>query len=148
MASSPALSQPDLAGPSESRDGGRRLPFGVYVVALLQALNAIGHGAGVVSGLEDRLIASSTRTEGEGIAIAVMTAGLAVAIGLLMLKRWAWVATMLWVGAAMAAELVLYFRGDQANYIVMALSLGQVLYLNLSDVQGAFERPRTKSVSP
>ena len=67
-----------------------------------------------------------------------MVVGLAVAAGLLLLKRAAWVLTMLWVGLVMGAELSLYLRGEDANYVVMLVSIAQVFYLNLADVQGAF----------
>jgi hypothetical protein len=52
---------------------------------------------------------------------------------------------MLWVGAIMAAELILFFRGDHPNYATMAISIAQVFYLNLSDVQVAFGRRPTRA---
>ena len=116
----------------------RRRPFGVYVIALLQALNAIAYAAGVFAGIEPPVITTGPEEAPETVAMLMMIGGLAVGIGLLMLKRWAWVATMLWVGAIMAVELSLYLRGEAANYGVMAVSVAQVFYLNLSDVQASF----------
>jgi hypothetical protein len=147
MGRTPLLQQVLHATTSPTGSSGlRKRPFGVYIIVLLQALNAVTHGAGVISGIEDPVVATITEQASEAVATALMIVGLGVAIGLLLLKRWAWVATMLWVGAAMAAELLLYFRGDDANYGVMAISVAQVLYLNLSDVQAAFGRRRTSEV--
>ena len=126
------------AAPAPARK--RRRPFGVYVIVLLQTFNAISHGSGVIGGVEDPLISTITDAASDTVATVIMVIGLVVAAGLLLLKRWAWVATMLWVGAIMAAELVLFFRGDDPNYVTMAISIAQVFYLNLSDVQVAFGR--------
>jgi hypothetical protein len=128
MARTPFLQRVLRATTASSGSSGlRKRPFGVYVVAALQVLNAVTHGAGVISGIEDPLVATITEQASEATATGLMIVGLGVAVGLLLLKRWAWVATMLWVGAAMAAELLLYFRGDEANYGVMAISVAQVL---------------------
>jgi hypothetical protein len=116
----------------------RRRPFGVYVVALLQAINAIAYAAGVLTGFEPPITTAGPTDAPDAVAVFMLVAGLGVSLGLVMLKRWAWIATMLWVGAVMAAELILYIRGDQANYVVMAVSVVKVLYLNLSDVQACF----------
>jgi hypothetical protein len=76
--------------------------------------------------------------EAEGtFASAVCLFGLITAVGLIRLDRWAWVATMLWVGFVLAVALVAYVQ-DQPSYPVMVLSVLQVLYLNQSDVQRAF----------
>jgi hypothetical protein len=74
--------------------------------------------------------------------------GLVVAFGLLRLRRWAWAATMLWVGLIMAEQLTFYFKGEDANYVVMAVSIVQVFYLNFSEVQGAFARRQTVETTP
>ena len=120
----------------------RKRPFGIYVIAALQALNALATGlraVGVVNtpetgGVDDAFSGS--------LAVLMMLAGLIVAAGLVQLKRWAWVATMLWVGLNLAAELGFYFNGKDTNYLVLVVSIAQCFYLNLSDVQAAFERPR------
>jgi hypothetical protein len=79
----------------------------------------------------------------------MMLAGLIVAAGLVQLKRWAWVATMLWVGLNLAAELGFYFNGKDTNYLVLVVSIAQCFYLNLSDVQAAFQRRQEiRSPSP
>jgi hypothetical protein len=143
----PSRTSPSFDSTALEPASARRRPFGVYAIALLQALNAITHGAGVVLGLEDHLVVSAATIASDAFAALYMVVGIAVAAGLLLLKRWAWVATMLWVGGIMAAELVLYFRNDDPNYAVMALSVAQVFYLNLSDVQGAFARRRPANES-
>jgi hypothetical protein len=139
-----ASGRPKLPGSAPEPARGRRRPFGVYIIALLQTVNAVSHGSGVISGVEDPLISTITDAASNTVATVLMVTGLLVATGLLLLKRWAWVATMLWVGAIMATELILFFRGDDPNYAVMAISIAQVFYLNLSDVQVAFgRRPAT-----
>jgi hypothetical protein len=123
-------------------------PFGIYVIALLQVLNAAAHFAGVLSDFEDPVVTATGEVTGDVVTTVLLGLGLAVAAGLLMLQRWAWVATMLWVGFVMAAELIVYWRGDDANYVVMAISVAQVFYLNLSDVQAAFERLAPMRTTP
>jgi len=118
-----------------------RRPFGVYVIALLQAFNAIAYAAGVFTDFQAPVTTVGPADVPDIVAALMLAAGLIVALGLLMLKRWAWVLTMLWVGAAMAAELVLYLRGEDVNYVVMLVSVAQVFYLNLSDVQACFGDP-------
>jgi hypothetical protein len=121
-----------------------RRPFGVYIIALLQAFNAIAYAAGVFTDFQAPVTTLGPADAPDIVAALMLGAGLLVALGLLLLKRWAWVATMLWVGAAMAAELYLYLRGEDTNYVVMLVSVAQVFYLNLSDVQACFGgRPET-----
>ena len=120
----------------------RKRPFGIYVIAALQALNALATGLraiGVVNtpetgGIDDAFSGS--------LAVLMMLAGLIVAVGLVQLKRWAWVALMLWVGLNLFVELGFYFNGKETNYLVLVISIAQCFYLNLSDVQAAFERRR------
>jgi hypothetical protein len=118
--------------------GDRRRPFGVYVIAALQLVNALAHAFGVLSEFEDPLVSSLDGYLSDTLSLLFSLTGIAVAIGLLMLKRGAWIATMLWVGAVMAGEIVLYLQGDSPNYVVMAGSIAQVFYLNLAEVQQAF----------
>jgi hypothetical protein len=126
----------------------RRRPFGVWVIALLQALNALGYALGIFTGIEPPVTTMGPQDLPEIVAGVMLAFGLVVALGLLMLKRWAWVATMLWVGAIMAGELSLYLRGEDANFFVMAISVAQVFYLNLSEVQACFEdRKRSEALT-
>jgi hypothetical protein len=126
----------------------RRRPFGVWVIALLQALNALGYALGVFTGLQPPVTTIGPQDTPEMAAGMMLAFGLLVSVGLLLLKRWAWVATMLWVGVIMAAELSLYVRGEDANFFVMAVSVGQVFYLNLSEVQACFDGGKRAEAGP
>ena len=64
------------------------------------------------------------------------------AIGLWMMLRWAWVATMLWTGVNLALGLWDYGQGDP-NYVSMLINVLIVFYLNLREVQEAFNKPRS-----
>jgi len=122
-------------------------PFGVYVIALLQVVSAITHASGVLAGLEASILGNLDDLSTTAYALLLSVSGLIVAFGLLRLRRWAWVVTMLWVGLIMAEQLVLYFEGEDTNYVLMAVSIVQVFYLNLSDVQSAFARQPVETPS-
>jgi hypothetical protein len=64
---------------------------------------------------------------------------LVLAFGLWYLKRWAWVLYMLQLGISMVAGLQAHFSSDtDADYLVMAVNVLVVFYLNQRDVQLAF----------
>lgn len=63
--------------------------------------------------------------------------GLAVLIGFLRVKRWAWVVLMAWTGASLAVGLMEYFYSNP-NYIVMASNAVVALALNQVEVQRIF----------
>ena len=119
-------------------------PFGIYVIAALQALNALATGLRAVGIVNTPEVGGVDDAFSGVLAVLMMLAGLVVAGGLLQLKRWAWVALMLWVGLNLAAELGFYFNGKETNYLVLVVSIAQCFYLNLSDVQAAFERRRER----
>jgi hypothetical protein len=117
-----------------------RRPFGVTLIAVLQALNAITLGLYL---LLRRVDPNLIVREDPGFFGTIMVLlGLVVAVGLWRLDRWAWVATMLWAGSSMASALIAHIQGNPTSHAVMALSVLQVFYLNLSDVQRAFQRER------
>jgi len=62
---------------------------------------------------------------------------LVIAYGLWQYKRWAWVATMAYVGIGMGSQVWSYFYGT-ADYLTMLMYILIVFYLNQSDVQGIF----------
>ncbi len=64
--------------------------------------------------------------------------GLVSSIGLLRMRRWGWLMTMLVQGISMVMLLVDYFQG-QPNYAWMLFTVFVVLYLNQRDIQHAFE---------
>ena len=115
----------------------RRRPFGVTVTALVQGLNAIAIGADLAA---DGPVAVSLESSAAPLAllrIGLVILGIGMVIGLLRMDRWAWVLTMLWVGFVMTLALLAYLDGEPV-YVVMALCVVQVLYLNQSEVQRAF----------
>jgi hypothetical protein len=117
-----------------------RRPFGVTLIAVLQALNAITLGLYLLlRRVDPNLI---VREDPGYFGTILVLSGLIVAVGLWRLDRWAWVATMLWAGSSMASALIAYTQGNPTSHTVMALSVLQVFYLNLSDVQRAFQRER------
>jgi hypothetical protein len=120
----------------------RKRPFGIYVIAALQALNALATGLRAVGVVNTPEVGGVDDAFSGSLAVLMMLAGLVAAAGLVQLKRWAWVAMMLWVGLNLAAELGFYFNGKETNYLVLVVSIAQCFYLNLSDVQAAFERQR------
>ena len=122
-------------------------PIGVTLIAAVQAVNALTLAMEFAVLTEDPT--TPYRLPGEpGFAPLLFIAlGLATSVGLWTLQRWAWVATMLWAGLAMLVSLHAYFNGNTVSYPNMAVTLLQVFYLNLREVQSAFERNRAPEVS-
>lgn len=113
-------------------------PFGVTVIAVLQALNAVAVVLEISVGRSDRFGAEGSDISLLGTGNILGAFGLVNAYGLWRLQRWAWVTTMLWVGFVLLVSLLAYFDG-RPSYPVMALGVLQVLYLNQSRVQAAFQ---------
>ena len=121
----------------------RSRAFGVYAVAWLLLLNAavllVGawHGA-IQAGL---LVPLAGALEGLAPLLGIGAALLltVVVAGFLALRRWAWIATMLLIGIALAHGIWLYRHGHP-RYIHMVLNVVIVFYLNQRGVQEAFER--------
>ena len=131
------LKRSDTAGPDRQK---ARRPFGVTLIAVLQAVNAITLGLYLLlRRVDPNLI---VREDPGYFGTVMVLLGFIVAVGLWRLDRWAWVATMLWAGSSMASALIAHVQGHPTSHAVMALSVLQVFYLNLSDVQRAFQRER------
>jgi hypothetical protein len=111
-------------------------PLGVKIVALLQTLNAVTHSLSALAGIEAPGFGARVDFT---LVVLITGAGLLVALGLLTLKRWAWIAAQLWLGVVMAVQTFIYLRDGEANYVIMLLSVAQVLYLNLPEVQASFQ---------
>jgi hypothetical protein len=124
-----------------------RRPFGVTLIAVLQAVNAITLGLYLLlRRVDPNLI---VREDPGYVGTILVFLGLIVAVGLWRLDRWAWVATMLWAGASLASALIAHIQGHPTSHLVMALSVLQVFYFNLSDVQRAFHRePAPQQAAP
>jgi hypothetical protein len=123
----------------------RRRPFGVMVIAILQGLGALG----TLSVVDDVIMFANRLgvdllDAADGLwLLPIPLVGFAISIGLWFLKRWAWLATMLWVGVGMAFGLYAYVIGEP-QYLTMLINIATVFYLNQREVQAAFRsRPAT-----
>lgn len=134
---------PPVVHPATASSKGR--PIGVALIAAVQAITAII--AGVEMAIGDRGLPGESVIVFSVAGAVTAASGLTVAIGLWRLQRWAWTATMLWVGAAMTSALIAYFRGEP-SYLLMAMTVVQVFYLNQSDVQQVFRRRKSRNREP
>jgi flagellar biosynthesis protein FliP len=106
-------------------------PRGLYVLAGAQVLSSILLVVASASGFESSL--GDSQTESLGMVVALT--GLILAAGVLLSTSWARLGTLVWICVLMALQLALYARDDSPSYVVMALSLVQVIYLNQPDVK-------------
>jgi hypothetical protein len=118
----------------------KRRPFGLYLIIILQLLLAIL--------LSMVLLGEKTIVTYLKVLIQnplfyswfgwVLIGALVLSIlGLLMLKRWGWILTMILTGIGLSYSIWSYFQGNP-HYIPMVLYLVIVFYLNQRDVQAAF----------
>jgi len=117
---------------------GRRRPRGVVLIALVQAFNALSLG-GLIVAVESDAGGTNLSFNTDVLGLLWVAVGLATAVGLWQLQRWAWVMTMLWAGLSLAIGLWTYAHNETTSYFTMAVSIVQVFYLNLTEVQEAFE---------
>ena len=120
-------------------------PFGVYAIIVLQLLRALSVSFVVLPFVQDLSSTIAKNLENQNafiVAISLIIAGnLVVCIGLFLLKRWAWIAVMILIGSNLLFSLWLYWNGT-APFIDMLIDVVSVFYLNLRNVQAAFE-PRS-----
>jgi lysylphosphatidylglycerol synthetase-like protein (DUF2156 family) len=120
----------------------RRRPFGVYVIIALVLLRVtvialdlvavqLGRPLMVLPEAEDPLVLATAG----GATIALL---LSISLGLFMLKRWAWIATMILIGFNLVVAIFQYLNGDGA-FFAMFMDVISVFYLNQRNVQAAFE---------
>lgn len=117
-------------------------PFGVSVVALLELLTAIGLGLAFYLNSE-RDIAFGLSDEFWLTVPFRIVGSILIGIGLWLMYRAAWFAMMILTGFFMALDLYSYIT-NQANFLMMALNIVIVFYLNQYEVRQAFhlEQPR------
>ena len=118
----------------------RERPFGLYIIIILQVLIALSLAAGLillqVTGVDLPLLLRDQflfKIYG-WIIVGVF---LLASLGLLRLKRWGWVLSMLLIGTNLVYNIWLYFQGD-AHYLDMVANIVIVFYLNQRDVQAPF----------
>lgn len=129
---------------AENSKKARRRPFGLYMIAVLQAAIA-GLLALALLGTEVILPYLKVLVKNPFFyswAGWVLVGFLALAIlGLLGLKRWGWVLTMILTGVGLSLSIWNYFQGTP-NYIGLVLYVALVFYLNQREVQAAFQHKR------
>jgi hypothetical protein len=115
-------------------------PFGLYIIIVLQLALSVLLGMAL---LGEKTIATYLKVLIQNpifyswfgwvlfgfIVLAV--------IGLIFLKRWGWILTMILTGLGLAFSIWSYFQGTP-HYIPMVFDLMIVFYLNQSDVQSPF----------
>ncbi len=125
-------------------------PFGVYVIVCLQLLHVVSVLLEAeripydVSGLllPEYVGAGAPAVSYAGAALLVI-----VSVGLWLLKRWAWVATMFLTGVWLASGIVRYWQGTPA-YVGMVINVLIVMYLNQRAVQQAFQQGPPQPAGP
>lgn len=126
----------------------RRRPFGVYALILLWGLQIISlllfaafpSALRLGSGLPGQFSGSATLDALVSLIFGVSALALAItAVGLWLLKRWAWVATMVLVGIGLFAGIWQVLLGRPLE-ISLLFNVIVVFYLNSREVQTAFAR--------
>lgn len=136
-------------------------PFGVTLIGALLLLQGIVLLVGVAA--EVWLLVTHTRsgpwpqtalnvfglTLNEWLSAAVAGAlsilSLAVGVGILRLRPWAWFVAMVLQGWTLATLLLTYFTHGQGNYASMLVAVVIVFYLNTRTVRETFDLARTRS---
>ena len=125
----------------------RRRPFGVYAVAALLLLDAIV----LILNAQNVELSSVLKVHLPGggqldMPVLDWVAAIVIVIlvgGLVGLKRWAWVGTMLVVGIGLAVGIWLYFE-HEPRFANMLVNVIVVFYLNQRGVQAAFAGPKKR----
>jgi len=126
---------------AEKRNKAGRRPFGLYIIAILQVTIALLLALallGVEEGLPylKVLIRNPFFYSWAGwMLVGFLALGI---LGLLWLKRWGWVLTMILTGVGLSLNIWNYFQG-KPNYVSLVVYLVIVFYLNQREVQAAFE---------
>ena len=75
------------------------------------------------------------------VTLVLALLGAIIALALLRLKSWAWMAAMELQGLGLMAALYAYLRGNP-NYVGMLISIILVFYLNQQEIRTAFRGKR------
>lgn len=119
-------------------------PFGVTVLVLISLISALITLLSVLDparlpvDLPQFLRFYSQVTPSDILNVLLVPVELFLVFGLWYLKRWAWVLYMIRLGLSMMLNLNAHFSGTDPNYLLMALDVLLVFYLNQRDVQQAF----------
>jgi hypothetical protein len=130
--------------PDSIRHGSEKRPFGVSVIIFMLVLYVLFFGIALFSLFElpfGEYTLDIIETDNPMIArflfLLIISVQSLIIVGLLQLKRWAWVLIMVQVGLSMMSDLWGYFYGDY-SFISMILNVVIVFYLNQREVQRAF----------
>ncbi len=128
---------------AKSRSPSRtRRPFGIVVLA---AIYLVGAALGVLEllGVKEarpstgRALLLEALGDLEPVYVVVVILGVAIAVGLWTLHRWGWYGAMVWTGAGLAWQILLYLDGHQ-SYLYMVVYVVAAFYLNQREVKAAF----------
>jgi hypothetical protein len=130
----------------------RRRPLGGIVLAILQFARAIlvlrelldldvGDGLDwlrTAAQVPDAAPGTVAFTISRGLAVGILLASVAIGIGLLANRRWAWVGAIVISGLSLAFALGAWWDGNPM-YLAMAINVVAVFYLNQREVRAEYE---------
>ncbi|HZK48913.1 MAG TPA: hypothetical protein VFD74_04860 [Thermoleophilia bacterium] len=114
-----------------------RRPRGVIIIALLLLTQAAVWTATGTLYFSELPVFHLPAMETSAFALALAGVNLIVAVGMVLLKPWAWVGAMTVQGLSLGAGLWSYSHGNH-DYPLMVISVMAVLYLNLREVRRPF----------
>ena len=121
----------------------RKRPFGVYAIVALQLLDIASlyvETIWVWRGLQPLVVPGSGNPRViTAINLLVITLLAITIVGLLRLRRWAWLLTMILTGSMLLFRIVLYFQAA-APAFNLVFGVLVVFYLNQRNVQQRFKR--------
>ena len=122
---------------------GRRRPVGIWIIVVLELFNAgltlVDRLAGfdIVNGGAQRLGLESEVLRWVAVAWAILI--VVAALSLWLLHRRGWVLMMVLVGAALAANLVVWWVDTEAtNWLRLTVNIIVAFYLNSAQVRDLF----------
>ncbi len=132
-----------VVAPKPGRRSIGRRPLGIVILALIHVLAAtLGllalAGVAAVQPGSGRAILFEALGDLTPVYAAISAAGILIAIGLWRLDRWAWYAAMVFTGAGLAWQILLYLQGHQ-SYLYMLVYVVEAFYLNQREVKRAFQ---------
>lgn len=121
----------------------KRRPFGLYFIICLQLMLSF---LLTLALLGDRTVATYLKVVIQNpifytwFGWVLVGIFLLAVIGLLLLKRWGWILTMITTGTGLAVTIWSYIDGNP-RYVPMLIYIVIVFYLNQRDVQVPFMNP-------
>lgn len=118
----------------------KKRPFGLFIITGLQLIEATLLILGLMgekSIIQYLRILVQNPIFYSWFGWVLVAALLLAVVGLLFLKRWGWILTMILTGMGLAYAIWSYVQGDP-HYLPMVIYLVIVFYLNQRDVQAPF----------